>query len=145
MKKRYSEEQIVKILDEGERGEMQRHMIVEADLRPAWIVGPGVDIQNVFHAPDKVGTYGWNAPLLPHSKRKPLFFTSCRTVSCEMRSTTFSSTNRSAKSCNVHRFRPSGGLLWARVSRTASPFSSSFFCRPSRGRSLRAPSRAAFR
>ena len=101
--------------------------------RNEWTASIGIDGR---HGPEHA-----NTPLVPHPKLKPLFFTSCRTVSCEMLSTTCSATKRSARSCSVHRFRPSGGLLWASVSRTASPFLSSFFCAPGRGRSLSAPSR----
>ena len=93
---------------------------------------------------NQLGTHAWNAPFLLYPKLRPLFLTSCHTVSYEILSSNFNCTNRSANSCDVQRFRPSGGLLWAKVSRMASPFSSIFFYPSGRGRSLRAPSRLPF-
>jgi len=71
----------------------------------------GVHVKNIFHAPHKLGANSRNAPFLLYVKLNSFFLTSFRTVSCEILSTIFNSTNRSAKSCNVQRFRPSGGLL----------------------------------
>ena len=95
--------------------------LVKADLRALRIVSSGVHIQHILHAPDKLRPDRRDAPALSHPRLKPLFFNSLRTVSSEMLSTTFSSTKRSAKSCIVQRFRPSGGSLRASVSRIASP------------------------
>jgi uncharacterized protein YjeT (DUF2065 family) len=118
--------------------------LVEANHRTLGIVRRCVQTQNIFHSPHKLGTNGGYAPLFPlHPRLKFLFFNSNRTVSREMLSTTFNITKRSASSCSVQRFRPSGGSLRAKVSRMASPFSSSFFNNrlPSRGSSLSALSR----
>jgi len=86
-------------------------MFIKANQRSFRVQGCSVHVKNIFHAPYKLGANSRNAPFLLYVKLNSFFFTSFRTVSCEMLSTIFSSTNRSAKSCNVQRFRPSGGLL----------------------------------
>ena len=40
--------------------------LVQADLGAARIMGPGVDLQHVLHAPHELGILlGWDAPALP--------------------------------------------------------------------------------
>ena len=55
-----------------------------------------------------------------------VFFSVCRTVSCEISSTIASSTNRPARSRNVHLARPSGGSPHAAAIKCASDVPSSF-------------------
>jgi hypothetical protein len=95
--------------------------LVQADLRPARVVGAGVDPEHVLHAPDELGVMlGRDAPALDAPGLQPVCCKACRTVSEEMRSTTSSSTSRSASSRSVQRARPSGGALHASATRWAS-------------------------
>ena len=104
-------------------------------------MGRCIQIQNIFHSPDKLSIDNRDAPLLPHPRLALVFLSLRRTVSVETSSTTFNSTKRSANNSKVQRFCPAGGLLSVSAIRTASPFLSSFSRAPGRGRSLSAPSR----
>src|SRR6266511_4258441 len=95
--------------------------LVQADLRAARIIGPGVDLQHVLHPPDELGVVlGWDAPALGQPRLEPVCFKAWRTVSYDTDSTTSSSTSRSASSRNVQRLWPSGGALQVSATRRAS-------------------------
>ena len=122
--------------DRPRRGDFRQQLptgLVQADLRVARVIRPGVDRQHVLHAPDKLGVVlGWDAPALGQPRLEPVCFKACRTVSYDTDPITSSSTSRSASSRNVQRLRPSGGALHASATKWAS-------CSPS---SLRRYSRA---
>jgi hypothetical protein len=49
--------------------------LVHADQRPTWVVGPGVDREDVFHPPDERATGLWrDAPLLAPPGLQLVFF-----------------------------------------------------------------------
>jgi hypothetical protein len=103
------------------------------------LVGFGIQIQNIFHPPDKFSPDDRrNAPFLPHPGLEIVFFSTRRTASYERLSKWVKVTKRSASSCKVQRLRPSGGWLWARVVRMVSTLSSILGKRPARERSLSA-------
>src|SRR5712691_10448833 len=102
--------------------------LIQADLRAARIIGPGVNLQHVLHPPAELGILaGRDAPALGQPGLEAVCFKAWRTVSYDTDSTTSSATSRSASSRSVHRLRPSGGALHASVTRRAS-------CSPSRRR-----------
>src|SRR4029077_19433869 len=78
--------------------------LVQADQRPLLVVGPVVDLQHVLHRTDKLGVgLGRDAPLLLQPRLEFVFFSTRRTVSVEILSTTSNSTSLSANSRNVQR------------------------------------------
>jgi hypothetical protein len=91
-------------------------MLIKANLGSFWVIRGRIQLQKIFHAPHKLGSHRWNAPFLLYPKLKSFFFSSWRTVSCEMLLTIFNCTKRSANNSNVHRFRSAGGWLWAKLS-----------------------------
>src|SRR5438552_986272 len=96
-------------------------VLVQADLRAAPIIGPGVDRQHILHPPHELGVLlRWDAPALDQPRLEPVCFKTWRTVSYDTDSTTSSATSRSAKSRNVQRLWPSGGALHASTARRAS-------------------------
>src|SRR3990170_3825478 len=99
-----------------------------------------IEVEHVLHPVDEVPAYRRDAPLFLLPGLDVVFFRSRRTVSSVIDSITFNSISRSARSCIVHRVRPSGGSLQARATRKASclPVSSRAF--PGLGRSLSARS-----
>jgi len=49
--------------------------LVQADLRAARIIGPGVDLKHVLHAPHELGVVlGWDAPALGQPPLEPVCF-----------------------------------------------------------------------
>lgn len=111
----------------------------KADARHLGIGGPGIQIQDVFHAPDELASYRGNTPLLLLPGFEDIFFSVRRTVSSEISSTMPTCTNRSATKCIVHFTWPLG-VLQARAFSYASCFSASFCLTPGRRCSLRAES-----
>src|SRR5919199_3327583 len=67
----------------------------------AGVIGLGIEIEQVFHAPDKLPTYAGDAPLPPLPRFEGIFLRVRRTVSSEMDSTSPTSTTRSANNCIV--------------------------------------------
>src|SRR6266508_5471049 len=118
------------------RGDLRQQLpagLVQAHLRAARVIRPGVDRQHVLHAPAELGVVlGWDAPALGQPRLEPVCFKAWRTVSYDTDSTTSRATSRSASNRNVQRLRPSGGALHASAAKWAS-------CSPS---SLRRYSRA---
>src|SRR5919199_3180735 len=103
-------------------------LLIEANLREALVVGAGVDLQDVLHAPDEGSVLLWRDGPLP---LEPGFYGTFlrvrRTNSREMGSWAHSSsTKRSAKSLTLQRFLPLGGAEQASAIRCASCFPSSF-------------------
>src|SRR5580765_1284781 len=102
-------------------------LLVQADDRPVRVVRPVVDVEDVLHRTDEVRVLlrGQN-PLLPQPRLDRIVFSVVRTVSSPIASTTFNSTNLSAKSDIVHRPRPAGGVEHASFTNWASWTPSSF-------------------
>jgi len=87
----------------------------------AWVIRFGVEVEHVFHAPDKISRYLGDAPLFRLPRLKFVFLSVLRTVSSLMLSTvldktasgkgpvrTLSSTSLSASSCIVQLSRSLG-------------------------------------
>ena len=103
--------------------------LIHIDNPDVVTVGPGVNLQHIFHRRDKLRVcLGWDTPLLYPPRLEFVFFSVWCTVSCEIASTYSKATMRSASSRRVQRPAPSGGVLQARAIRWASPT-------PSRARS----------
>src|SRR3989304_5701593 len=116
--------------------------LVKTDHWKGWLIRLGVQIQDIFHSPDKFGTNdGRDTPFLTLPGFEIVFFSTSRTASYERLSSRVSATRRSASSCNVQRTRPSGGWLWAKVVKIVLTLSSILGSRPARGSSLNAKSR----
>ena len=95
--------------------------LVQADLRTARVIGPGVDPEHVLHPPAELGVLlRRDAPALGQPRLELVCFKAWRTVSYDTDSTTWSATSRSASSRNVQRLWPSGGALQVRATRRAS-------------------------
>src|SRR4029450_13673666 len=76
--------------------------LVQADLGTTRIIGAGVDLKHVLHAPAELAVLlGWDAPALGQPRLELVCFKTCRTVSYDTDSTTCSSTSRSARRRNV--------------------------------------------
>src|SRR5215218_9853892 len=89
------------------------------DLR---IVRPMVDLQDILHMRHKRATLlGRNDPHLPQMGFQRIFFSTCRTVSWLMASTSSKATAWSAKSLSVQRAWPAGGALHLSAMSRASP------------------------
>src|SRR5215207_8387322 len=97
-------------------------LLVEANLRETLVVGAGVDLKDVLHAPDEGGILLWRDG--PPSAQPGLYGTFLRvrrTNSLEMGSSAHSnSTKRSARRRTLQRFLPFGGSEQARAIRCAS-------------------------
>src|SRR5262249_54959345 len=113
---------------------------VKADHRVASIIGLGIEIQHVFHPPDKFGIHGRNTPLVFEPGVDGVFLSTRPTVSSEMDSTSPTSTNRAANRWRVQRSCPWGAALQANAIKKASCRPSSFGVLPGRLRSCTAPS-----
>src|SRR5215218_1871497 len=102
-------------------------LLVQAHLRETLVVGAGVDLQDVLHAPDEGGILLWrDGPLPLEPGLYGTFLRVRRTNSREMGSCAHSSsTKRSARSRTLQRFFPFGGSEQARAIRCASCFPSS--------------------
>src|SRR5918998_3691451 len=110
-------------------------LFIKTHHRVAGIIGFGVELQDIFHMPDELGTDGGHAPRPLQPGLERVFLSPRRTVSSEMASTTWSSTSLSASSCIVQPVRSSGGVLQASATKKASCLPSSFARAPGRGRS----------
>jgi hypothetical protein len=101
-------------------GEQLAAGLVQAGLRAARIIGPGVDLQHVLHppaAPRRPALVGCTSAGQPWPEL--VCCKAWRTVSYDTDSTTWSSTSRSASSRSVQRWWPSGGRC--RSARPAGP------------------------
>src|SRR4029450_3637089 len=95
--------------------------LVQAGLRAARVIGPGVDPKHVLHAPDELRVLlGWDAPALGQPRLELVCFKAWRTVSYDTDSTTCSSPSRAASRRNGQRLWPSGGALQVSATRWAS-------------------------
>src|SRR5579875_206615 len=120
---------------------MIEHLIgalIKADAWRVRIIRLRIQIQHVFHVPDELRAYTWNAPLLLLPRLEQVFFRVRRTVSSLISPTMPTSTRRSASNCIVHFTWSLGGVLQESAIRYASPFSVSLRGTPGRGRSLSA-------
>jgi hypothetical protein len=98
-------------------------LLIQAHLRTARIVGAGVDLKHILHAPDELlgVLLGWDGPSPTQPGLDGTFFRVCRTNSREMGSSAHSTlTKRSAKSRTLQRFLPFGGSEQASAIRCAS-------------------------
>src|SRR5262249_21647311 len=75
--------------------------LVKVDFRALRVIGGGIQIQHLFHGRDELATDSRNTPLLFQPRLELVFLSVRRTVSSEIVSTTFNSTNRSASNCIV--------------------------------------------
>src|SRR5262249_26258594 len=95
--------------------------LVQADLRPLGVVGPGVDVQHVLQRRHEAGVgLGRQHPVLLQPRLDLVFFSARQTVAGSMLSTTSISTSLSANSFIVQRACPSGGGLQASAASRAS-------------------------
>src|SRR5215211_263027 len=95
--------------------------LVQAHLRPLRVVGTGVDIEDILHAPDELGIgLRRDAPLFLQVGLEFVCFKTWRTVSYETVSTTSRATSLSASILSVQCFLPVGGSLQARAIKRAS-------------------------
>src|SRR5215203_6788663 len=104
-------------------------LLVEANLRETLVVGAGVDLKDVLHAPDEGGVLLWrDGPLPLEPGLYGTFLRVRRTNSREMGSSAHSSsTKRSARRRTLQRFLPLGGSEQDSAIRCASWEPSSFF------------------
>src|SRR5262249_11111422 len=109
--------------------------LIETDERMVRVIRQLVLVEDVFHMPQIVAGNLAYAPLLREPGLEAIFFSTCRTLSCEMASVTPNCTSLSAIRCRVHRARPLGGSEQAIMVTVAATRLSSL-----RGRPLRAPS-----
>src|SRR5207247_223456 len=106
--------------------QLHRHL-VEADHRPPLVVRPMINLDHVFHPRHELAArLPRKAPLLLPPRLESVFLSVRRTVSSEIASTTFNSTNLSASSCMVHSTRPAGACEQAIAISRASAAPSSF-------------------
>src|SRR5919206_1830826 len=117
--------------------------LIKVHFGPGGIIGLRVDLQDVFHRGNELRPHLWDAPLLLQPRLEDRFFKTRRTLSYEYAAARPRATTRSASSCKVQRWRPSGAALQASAIRRACAFSSNLGCFPGRGRSSRASSPAA--
>ena len=86
--------------------------LVQADLGSAGIVGAGVDVEHVRHAPDERGALlGQDAPALRAPGLERVCCEAWRPVSCATAATTYSATSVSARRRSDQRSRPGGGPI----------------------------------
>src|SRR5215207_8817693 len=104
-------------------------LLVQANLRETLVVGAGVDLKDVLHAPTEGGILLWrDGPLPLEPGLYGTFFRVRLTSSREMGSSAHSSsTKRSARRRTLQRFFPFGGSEQARAIRCASCSPLSFF------------------
>lgn len=98
-------------------------------------------IQDILHPPHKLGIDSRNTPLLRQPGLDIVFFSTRRTVSSEMLSTSPGFTRRSASNCILQCLRPVGGVLLDSAINSATPCVSNLSVPPGRRRSLRAYAR----
>src|SRR5215471_12962782 len=103
---------------------------INIDLRTSRIIRLRIDLQDVFHGGDTLGTDLWDTPLLLQPRLEVTFFQTRRTLSYEYASARPRATTRSASRCKVQRLRPSGAALQASAIRRASACASSLGCVP---------------
>src|SRR5215207_995017 len=113
--------------------------LVKADDGALLIVGFFIQVQHVFHAGDELGVDLADTPLLFQPRLEFVFLSTWRTVSRAMVEAKPNSTTLSAKSRNVQRARPPGGVLHATAMRRASCLPVSLRSCPRRGRSCKHP------
>src|SRR5215210_7136259 len=103
-------------------------LLIEAYLRKTLLVGAGIDLQTILHAPDEGGLLLWRDGPLPLEPGLYGTFLRVRlTSSREIGSSAQSKlTNRSAKSLTLHLFLPLGGSEQASAIKCASCSPSSF-------------------
>src|SRR5918993_1592039 len=113
--------------------------LIKADRGTLLIIIFSVQIENIFHAGDKLGVYFAYAPLLFQPRLEFVFLSTWRTVSRAIDEAKFNSTTLSANSRSVQRACPVGGVLQAMAIIWASCLPVSLRACPRRGRSLRQP------
>src|SRR4030042_1278995 len=114
---------------------------VHAQHRILRIVGFPIQLQHVLHPADKFRVGFWrNAPRLLQPGLQTVFFSTCRTLSCESFSAHFSSTSWLARSRRVQRLGPFGGSLLANATISALTCPLSLRARRERGFGSRAAS-----
>jgi hypothetical protein len=95
--------------------------LVQADQRMLRIVRSLINLQHILHAGYEGGVgIRWNDPLLLQVGLEKVFFSVRPIVLSLARSTIFSSTTCSSRSCSVHRLRPFGGSEQAKAISLAS-------------------------
>ena len=94
-------------------GQQLSGTLVEANHRPGWVVGFGVQVRHILHVGHKVGAHRRNAPLLLPPRLEFVFFRCSRTVSWDRDSTNPNSTVFPATSRRVRWSWPSGAGLQA--------------------------------
>src|SRR5579871_2133519 len=115
--------------------------LIKADHWFIGVVRLFVHVQHLFHVGHKGRVGAGNTPFLHLPGFDVIFFIVWRTVSCEMLSTTPSSTNLSASKRILQRAWLSGRSLQARATKWASPRPSNLRRCPGRASSLSAFSR----
>ena len=101
-------------------GDQLAARFIQADERTGRVNGLGVNLQHVLSASDGGGAgLGRDDPLLPQPRLERVFLSVWRTVSCEQAATTSKTTSRSARSRNVQRAWPWGGVEQARATKGA--------------------------
>jgi hypothetical protein len=80
--------------------------LIKADDGTEGIIRLGIEIEDVLHAPQEVGSYLAQAPLPLLPGLEAVFLSVRRTVSSLISSTTPNSTSLSARSCMVQSVRP---------------------------------------
>src|SRR3981081_2596563 len=93
---------------------------VEVDCRTLGLVGLGIEIEDIFHPCDKLGTDFGETPLFVLPRFEFVFLSSWRTVSWERVSAKPNTTASSASKRKVHRSRPAGAGLQVTAIRWAS-------------------------
>lgn len=89
--------------------------LVKTNHWKGWLIRLGVQIEDIFHAPDKSSANdSWDTPFLALPGFEIVFFSTKRTASYERLSSWVSATKRSASNCGAQRTRPFGGWLWAK-------------------------------
>lgn len=95
----------------GDFGDQLLAGFVHAHDGKLWVVGTLIRLQDVLHMRDKSGIrFGRNAPCLHQPGLDRVFLSACRTVSSETLDTLRSTTSCWAKSGEVQRLRPLGGV-----------------------------------
>src|SRR5690349_2171549 len=78
---------------------------VDAYHRRGFVIGLLIQVQKLFHTPNKLGSNFGNTPLFLQPGLDRVFFKTRRTVSSEISSTTFSWTSLFASKCMVQHVR----------------------------------------
>src|SRR5918999_1070108 len=80
--------------------------LIKAEQGSPHIIGELILLEPIFHMPEIVARNLSYTPLLREPRLEVIFFSNCRTLSCEMESVTPSFTTLSAIKCKVHRAAP---------------------------------------